>query len=229
MQASRCARLLGAAMGIHVAVLGRNSRCKTNFLRAAFATEEQAADDSLLDVPAWWTCDFAPKDVDFEQAPLHGFTPTGQRLLLARLRQETAANIADKTDEISSPILLILAYDVVFCRGQPRSSQVDENPIRAAATRLKKRLGGNVPFAIAVSIDAEGHSLEQTQAKSYLSSIADGLAAEGTPMVAVSPRTELWLREQESEGGRVSYRPGQSSFRVSQFLHRRFRSRPSQT
>jgi len=91
--------------------------------------------------------------------------------------------------------------------------------VMAAVIRLRERFGGRrVQFAVALSVDCEdegGLGLAAiASAKAFIRSVQEELEAEGVPVVAVTPRTELWLREQEEEGGRVSYRRGDSQFRV---------------
>lgn len=87
-----------------------------------------------------------------------------------------------------------------------------------ANARDQERLGSSTPLAVAVSVDVEeagGSKLVPAAVKSFLATTKGELAGNGIPLVPVSPATEMWLREQQNEGGRISYRRGDSSFRVS--------------
>lgn len=205
-------------MGVHVALVGRNSRCKTNFLRAAASSENSIA-ETALETTVWWTSKFAPRQADdLAQAPAHGFSPDGERLLQAQLTQVTAADIALDGGSESTPsaVLLVVPAGLVFYKGQPKLCAGFPSPVKAVVGRFKDRLGSSsrIPIAVAVSVDTEDVAVVPSPAKAFLELVTEELAADNIPVVAVSPRTELWLREQECEGGRVSYQRGQSSFRV---------------
>lgn len=126
----------------------------------------------------------------------------------------------DDGSERYPAILVIVSADMVFHKGQPRPSRGGSNAVKDAVFRTRERLGGaHIPFAVAVSVDVDdepGGKLVLSSVKTFIRSMKDELAVDGVPVVAVSPRTELWLREQESEGGRVSYRRGDDHFRVSE-------------
>lgn len=211
---------------VSVALIGRNSRCKSLFLQAA-CTSDNPLSDSTFQTEAWWTVGFAPKEADLAQAPVYGFSPFGERLLPAQLRHVSAAEVVGEegkcdADGCGPPpaILLVVSADVVFHKGRPRPSKGGVTSVKAAVSRARERLGsGQFPLAVAVSVDVEDDEgqggLHLPSAKAFLSTVKDEMAAEGVPVVPVSPRTELWLREQQSEGGRVSYRRGDSHFRVS--------------
>lgn len=208
---------------VHVALVGRNSRCKTLFLKAASSSDAAAVSDTTFETEASWTSTLIPKQTDLTQVPEHGFSPFGERLLSARLSHLSAAEIfgeESKYEDCCDPILLVVPADIAFHKGRPRPSRGGVSPVKAAADRLRERFGDRpVPFAVALSVDLEnggGVGLSTTASvKAFVSSAKDEMALEGVPVVAVTPRTELWLREQEAEGGRVSYRRGDSQFRVS--------------
>lgn len=205
-----------------VALLGRKSRCKSLFLKAASSSEIMIA-DAALETEVWCTSDFAPTQTDLVQAPEHGFSPSGDRIIPAKLKHLSAADLDGdfKGSGCCPAILLVLQADMVFHKGLPRQNRAgDLNPVKAAVCRTRERLGAgdHIPFAVAVSVDTEDNGtvrLDSSSVKSFLESVKEEMSVEGVPVVAVSPRTELWLREQESEGGRVSYRRGDSHFRVS--------------
>lgn len=213
------------AGGVHVALVGRNSRCKTLFLKAAASSDTAAVSDTTLETEASWTSTFTPKQNYLAQVPEHGFSPFGERLLPARLSHLSAAEIFGEESKLSGedycdPILLVVPADVAFHKGRPRPSRGGVSPVKAAADRLRERFGGrDVPFAVALSIDFENGGefglATMTSVNAFISSAKEEMALEGVPVVAVTPRTELWLREQEEEGGRVSYRRGDAQFRVS--------------
>lgn len=208
--------------GFRVALIGRNSKCKSRFLKAA---SKKPLSETTLDTEAWWTSTCTPKEADLAQGPEYGFSPSGERLLSARLRHVSASDIFRGESKSSGdggccePILLVVPAEVAFHKGQPRPSRGGVNPIKAVVARTRERLGGGqVPFAVALSVDFEDEgyvdSIATTAAvKAFIGDMKE-MDLEGVPVVAVTPRTELWLREQESEGGRVSYRHGDSSFRV---------------
>lgn len=210
---------------VHVALVGRNSRCKTLFMKAASSSGTSSVLDTTLETQASWTSNLTPKQADLAHVPEHGFSPSGERLLSARLSHLSAAEIFGEESKHSGqdgcgPILLIVPADVAFHKGRPRPSRGGVSPVKAAADRLRERFGGrHVPFAVALSVDFEngGESgLPTTESfKAFVSCAKEEMALEGVPVVAVTPRTELWLREQEEEGGRVSYRRGDAQFRVS--------------
>lgn len=209
--------------GVRVALVGRNSRCKTLVLKAASSSDTAAVSDTTLATEASWTSTLTPKQTDLAQVPEHGFSPFGERLLSARLNHLSAADIFGEESKHSrdyacEPILLIVPADVAFHKGRPRPSRGGVNPVKAAVDRLRERFGGrHVPFAVALSVDfedGEGFGPAVESVKALISSAKEEMALEGVPVVAVTPRTELWLREQEGEGGRVSYRRGDSQFRV---------------
>lgn len=217
-----------ALAGVDVALIGRNSRCKTLFLKAA--SRQSSLSATALETEATWTSNLAPKQGDLDQFPQHGFSPSGERLLWARLSHLSAAEIFGEESKHSSgdgngesscqPILLVVPADVAFYKGKPRVSRDGMNPVMAAVVRLRERFGGRcVRFAVALSVDCEDEGdvgLAATPSvKAFVRSVQQELEVEGIPVVAVTPRTELWLREQEEEGGRVSYRRGDSQFRVS--------------
>lgn len=216
--------MVESSPSFRVALLGRNSNCKGRFLKAA---STKPLSDTTLDAEAWWTSTFTPKEADLAQAPEYGFSPAGERLLSARLSHVSASDIFKSERNNSGdecccePILLVVPAEVAFHKGQPRPSRGGVNPIKAIVARTRERLGGGqVLFAVALSVDFEDEgcvdSIVPTAAvKAFIGSMKDEMDLEGVPLVAVTPRTELWLREQESEGGRVSYRRGDSSFRVS--------------
>lgn len=218
--------MVHSSPSFRVALIGRNSRCKSRFLEAASSSDKPQ--DAGVDTPveAWWTSTFAPAEGGLAQVPEHGFSPAGERLFSARLSHVLAADISGKESKNNrdgsccEPILLVVPAEVAFHKGQPRPSRVGVNPIKAVVARTRERLGGEqVSFAVALSVDFADEecfdSIAPTAAvKAFVSSVKDEMEVEGVPVVAVTPRTELWLREQESEGGRVSYRRGDSSFRV---------------
>lgn len=214
--------------GVNVSLIGRKSRCKLAFLRASSSSDNPIA-DTATQATSWWTPDFAPRQTDLVQAPVHGFSPSGERLLPAGLRSVSVADIVDEesitaTNDskpwASSTVLLLVSADVVFHRGQPRTTRAGgSNPVKAAVVHARERLGGGdkVKLAVAVSVDVEDDGagkLVPSVIRCFLDEVRDDKELEGVPISVVSPRTELWLREQESEGGRVSYRRGDSSFRV---------------
>ena len=212
-------------MGVRVALVGRNSRCKTLFLKAA--SSDTAVSDTTLETEASWTSTLTPKQTDLAQVPEHGFSPFGERLLSTRLSHMSAAEIFGRESKHSGEdysscdaMLLVVPADVAFHKGRPRPSRGGVNPVKAAADRLRERFEGrHVPFAVAVCVDFENGAefglATMTSVKAFLSSVKNEMALEGVPVVEVTPRTELWLREQEQEGGRVSYRRGDTQFRVS--------------
>lgn len=209
--------LVDRAMGMLTVLVGRNSSCKTSFLQAASASEKQIA-DTALEILAWFSTNVAPRQGDLQQTPDNGFSPKGERLLPTQLKHTSVADIPGESRDTGPPaVLLVVAAEVAFFRGRPRPSCDGLNPVKAAVSRVQERLGSDLPFAVAVSIDTQeaGGKLVAALAKSFIASIREDLASGGVPVVAVSPRTELWLREQEREGGRVSYRRGDSTFRVS--------------
>lgn len=203
--------------GFAVALVGRNSRCKTAFLQGASCSETPIPPNSN-ETRAWLTTGIAPREGDLTQAPANGFSPAGERLLSVQLKHASVGDIpAEGLDTVPPAILLVVAAELVFYRGKPRPCRAGVNPVRAAVTRFQERLGGSTPFAVAVSVDVEEteDQLMPTSAKSFLATIKGELAGDGIPVVPVSPRTEIWLLEQQSEGGRVSYRRGDTNFRVS--------------
>lgn len=206
-------------MIVDVSVIGRSSQCKTNFLRAASIPERRTSgDSSSLTVPTWWTTRLSPREGDIDQVPRDSFCSSGYRLLPARLKNHTAADVIGEKDEVKpSSVLLVISCDLVFYCGKPRSTGDAANSVKTVVTRLKDRLGGEIPFVVAVSIDVEYTSLETSKAKDLLSCVSSELAGLGVRMITVSPRTELWLRDQQNEGGRISYRLGASTFRVRDF------------
>lgn len=219
--------MVESTVSFRVALIGRNSKCKTRFLQAA-ASSDKPLSDTTLDTKAFWTSTLAPREAGLAQAPEHGFSPSGERLFSARLSHVSAADIFREESKnggdacCCEPILLVVPAEVAFHNGQPRSSRGGVNPIKAAVVRTRERLGGGqAPFVVALSVDVEDEggvgSIARTAAavKAFVGSVKDEMDHEGVPVVAVTPRTELWLREQESEGGRVSYRRGDSNFRVS--------------
>lgn len=216
---------VGSPAGVRVALVGRNSRCKTLFLKAASSSDTAAVSDTTLETEASWTSTLVPKQTDLDQVPEHGFSPFGERLLPARLSHLSAAEIfaeeaTHSRDDDCDPILLVVPADVAFHKGRPRPSRGGVNPVKAAADRLRERFGGrHVQFAVALSVDfddgGEFGPAKNATVKAFVSSARDEMALEGVPVVAVTPRTELWLREQQGEGGRVSYRRGDAQFRVS--------------
>ena len=222
--------------GVSVALIGRNSKCKALFLKAA-SSSEQPVSDATTQIDVWWTPSYVPglTEADIVQAPVHGFSPSGERLLQAQLRHVSVAEIVEmKAKEgggsggggryHSHPALLLLvSADMMFHNGRPRPGRGAVNLVKAAVSRARERLGSSeAPIAVAVSVDVqeEGGKGQQisssSSVKALLSSVKDEMGADGVPVIAVSPRTELWLREQEREGGRVSYRRGDSQFRVSE-------------
>ena len=200
--------------GVNIALIGRKSSCKTAFLKAA-STYDLV--DDALEARVWWTSSFAPNRADLIQTPEHGFCPSGNRLLPARLSHLTAVDVAEIEEERRGAILLVLSADFIFYKGKPRAGG---SCIHTAASRTKERLGLQVPFAIAASVDMDeiGEQQVASTVKTFLTSVKEDLAVEGIPVIAITPRTELWLREQVSEGGRVSYIPGGKHFRVSGYL-----------
>lgn len=213
-------------VGVCVALVGRNSRCKTLFLKAASSSDTAAVADSALETATAWTSTLTPKQTDVAQVPEHGFSPSGERLLSARLSHSSAAEVFGEESKHSSdndccePIILVVPADFVFHKGRPRPSRGGVSPVKAAVNRLRERFGGRqVPFAVALSVDFDGVGecgpATMASVKAFVDSAKDEMAVEGVPVVAVTPRTELWLREQRGEGGRVSYRRGDSYFRVS--------------
>eukprot|EP00903_Cladosiphon_okamuranus_P013173 g12286.t1 len=212
------------AGGVCVALVGRNSRCKTLFMKAASSAATAAISDTTLEEEVSWTSTFTPKQSDLAQVPEHGFSPFGERLLSAWLAHVSAAEIFGEEStrsgkDFCDPLLLVVPAEVAFHKGRPRPSRGGVSPVKAAADRLRERFGGrHVPFAIALSVDFENGGefglATMTSVEAFVSSVKDEMALEGVPVVAVTPRTELWLREQEEEGGRVSYRRGDAQFRV---------------
>lgn len=218
--------MVGSSPSFRVALIGRNSSCKSRFLKAASSSDKPLSDTNL-DTEASWTSTSTPTETDLAQAPEHGFSPSGERLFSARLSHVSVADIFGEESKNSGddcccePILLVVPAEVAFYKGQPRASRDGVNPIKFVVARTRERLGGGqVPFAVALSVDFEDEgcvdSIAPTAAvKAFVGCMKEEMELEGVPLVAVTPRTELWLREQESEGGRVSYRRGDSSFRVS--------------
>lgn len=202
-------------VGIDVALIGRNSRCKTAFLKAA-SISELASD--TLEAKVWWTSSFTPSRTDLVQAPEHGFSPSGYRLLPARLRHRSAADVVQTDKEHHEPLLLLMSADAIFHKGKLKSGGADgPSCVHAVVSRMKERFGGNKPLAVALSVDIDeiGEKTVASNVKMILASVKQELAIGGVPVVAVSPKTELWLREQVGEGGRVSYTRGDTHFRVS--------------
>lgn len=214
--------------GMDISLIGRKSRCKLTFFRASSSSDNPISNIATTQVPAWWTPDFAPRQTHLVQAPVHGFSPSGDRLLPARIRSVSVADIIEEESKTaagdikpcaSCAVLLLVSADVVFHRGQPRTTRGrGSNPVKAAVVHARERLGGDkVKLAVAVSVDVEDDGagkLVPSVVRSFLDEVRDDKELEGVPVLAVSPRTELWLRQQESEGGRVSYRRGDSNFRV---------------
>lgn len=203
-------------VGIDVALIGRNSRCKTAFLKAASISD--LANDAL-EANVWWTSSFTPSRTDLVQAPEHGFSPSGHRLLPARLRHTSAADVVQTDKEYHEPLLLLMSADAIFHKGKLKSGGADgPSCVHAVVSRMKERLG-HKPFAVALSVDIDeiGDKTVASAVKTILASVKQDLAIGGVPVVAVSPKTELWLREQVGEGGRVSYTRGDTYFRVSSF------------
>lgn len=224
-------------LGVRVALIGRNSRCKSLFSKAASSSDKRLP-DTASDTEVWWTSPLAPREADLAQSPEHGFAPSGERLLPAQLNHASAASVLGEEStqgdgdgceppvadaarpgagEATPAVLVVVGAEVAFHKGYPRPNRGGVTPVKAAVSRVRERLGGGqVPLAVAVSVDVEwdGGPSQSTAIKAFLESAKDEMALEGVPAVAVSPRTELWLREQESEGGRVSYRRGDSQFRV---------------
>lgn len=211
--------MVDSTPAINVALIGRNSRCKALFFKAASSSEQPLPDTTEV-TEARWTCDFAPRESDLAQSPEHGFSPAGERFLPAQLSLASAADVVGEEGKLGGDaILLVVPAEIAFHQGRPRPSRGSVNPVNAAVSRTRERLGGSqIPFAVAVSVDVEEDKGLSPDVKAFLSAVKDEMAHEGVPVVAVSPRTELWLREQESEGGRVSYRRGESYFRVSCLL-----------
>eukprot|EP00752_Nemacystus_decipiens_P007085 g6347.t1 len=194
-------------------------------MKAATSCSHTAAvADTPSETEASWTSNLTPKQTNLAQVPENGFSPSGERLLSARLSHISAAEIVGEEgkhggEDDCGPILLVVPADVAFHKGRPRPSRGGVSPVKASADRLRERFRGrHVPFAIALSVDFEnGGELGlaiTASVKTFVSSAKDEMALEGVPVVAVTPRTELWLREQVEEGGRVSYRRGDSQFRV---------------
>lgn len=204
-------------VGIDVALIGRNSRCKTAFLKAASASD--LANDAL-EAQVWWTSSFTPSRTDLVQAPEHGFSPSGNRLLPARLRHTLAADVMQTSKEHNEPLLLVMSADAIFHKGKLRSGGAQgPSCVHAVVSRMKERFRGHKPFAVALSVDIDeiGEKTVSSAVKTILASVKEELALDGVPVVAVTPQTELWLREQVGEGGRVSYTRGDTYFRVSSF------------
>lgn len=213
--------------GVDISLIGRKSRCKLSFFRASSSSDNPIS-DAATQVTAWWTPDFAPRQTHLVQAPVHGFSPSGDRLLPARIRSVSVADVIEEEIKTaagdikpcaSCAVLLVVSADVVFHRGQPRTTRGrGSNPVKAAVVHARERLGGDkVKLAVAVSIDVEDDGvgkLVPSVIRSFLGELRDDKELQGVPILAVSSRTELWLRQQESEGGRVSYRRGDSNFRV---------------
>lgn len=187
--------------------------------------------DATTQTDVWWTPSYIPglTEADIVQAPEHGFSPSGERLLHAQLRHVSAAEIVEEKAKKGgggchphTALLLLVSGDMMFHNGQPRPARGAINLVKGAVSRARERLSsGDAPIAVAVSVDVQeegrkGQQLSSSSVKVFIGSVKDEMAAEGIPVVAVSPRTELWLREQESEGGRVSYRRGDCHFRVSE-------------
>lgn len=202
--------------GFTVALVGRTSRSKTAFLQAASSTESPISADNN-ETRVWYTSSIAPREDDLTQAPANGFSPAGERLLSVQLKHASVGDISGEGLDTPPAILLVVAPELVFCKGRPRPSRTGVNPLRAAVTRFQERLGGPMPFAVAVSIDVEeaDDQLMPTLDKSFLATVKAELEGDHIPVVLVSPRTEMWLLEQQREGGRVSYRRGGTDFRVS--------------
>lgn len=216
--------------GVDISLIGRKCRCKLSFLKASSSSDNPIS-DTETQATARWTPDFAPRQTQLVQAPVHGFSPSGDRLLPARIKSVSVTDIVeeekskaatgDSSPCASSVVLLLVSADVVFHRGQPRTTcgRGSTNPVKAAIVHARERLGGGkVKLAVAVSVDVEDDGvgkLVPSVVRSFLGGVRDDEELKGVPVLAVSPRTELWLRQQESEGGRVSYRRGDSSFRVS--------------
>lgn len=222
--------------GLSVALIGRNSKCKALFLKAA-ASSEKAMSDATTQADVWWIPSYMPglTEADIVQAPVHGFSPSGERLLHAQLRHVSVAEIVEEEAKEGGggggggchphpALLLLVSADMMFHNGRPRPVPGAVNSVKAAVSRARERLGSSeAPIAVAVSVDVQeeggkGQQLSSSSStvKALVGSVKDEMAAQGVPVVAVSPRTELWLREQESEGGRVSYRRGDSQFKVSE-------------
>ena len=214
--------------GLSVALIGRNSNCKALFLKAASSSEKPMS-DLTTQTDAWWTPIYLPglRESDIVQSPAHGFSPSGERLLHAQLKHISVAEVVEeekaRDGSYRSALLLLVPAEMVFHNGRPRPGKGAVALVKAAVSRARERLGsGEAPIAVAVSVDAQKDDgkgqLPSSSVKPLLDFVKDEMAAEGVPVVAVSPRTELWLLEQESEGGRVSYRRGDSQFRVSEGL-----------
>ncbi|CAN0522246.1 unnamed protein product [Laminaria digitata] len=219
--------------GVSVALIGRRSMCKCSFLDAA-SSSEKAMSGAQRDV--WWTPSYIPglSEADIVQAPAHGFSPAGERLLHAELRKTSAADIVEGEAKEGSgggggggchphpALLLLVSADVMFHCGRPRPGRDSVTLVKAMVSGARERLGNSdARIAVAVSVDVQDGSwswllCSPESVKEMLNSVKNEMAKEGVPVVAVSPRTELWLREQESEGGRLSYRRGASEFRVSE-------------
>lgn len=174
---------------VEVALIGRNSTCKSSFLKAACSADTPPAKTTPPEAQVWWTPTFAPRQTELVQAPVHGFSSSGERLLPARLRQVSAAEVSGGEEgERGIAILLVLAADVVFHKGQPRPSRGGSNPVKAAVSRTRDRLGGGqVPFAVAVSVDVEdGAELVPSTVKVFLASVR---GQDGVPMKATQTRS----------------------------------------
>ncbi|CAN0178796.1 unnamed protein product [Ectocarpus sp. 12 AP-2014] len=229
--------MVDSTLGVRVALIGRNSTCKSLFLKAA-SSSDRLLPDTASDAEVWWTSPLAPREADLAHNPEHGFAPSGERLLPAQLNHASAASVlgeeskqsdGDRCEqavadaarqgagEATPAVLMVVGAEMAFHKGYPRPNRGGVTPVKAAVSRVRERLGGGqVPLAVAVSFDVEwdGGPSQSTAMKAFLESVKDEMALEGVPIVAVSPRTELWLREQKSEGGRVSYRRGDYQFRI---------------
>ncbi|CAM9409137.1 unnamed protein product [Scytosiphon promiscuus] len=201
--------------GISVALIGRKSSCKALFLKAA-SSSEQPLSDTAVATEAEWTSNLAPRESDLPQAPEGGFSAAGERFLPAQLSHVSAVDVVGDEGKVEvDAVLLLVSAEAAFCKGQPRPSRGGMNAVREAVIRTRERLGGgHAPFAVAVSVDLPEDLGLSSAVKTFISSVKDEMAQDGVPVVAVSPQTELWLREQQSEGGRVSYRRGDSHFRI---------------
>lgn len=219
----------GTLMSVEVALIGRNSKCKTSFLKAAHHPSDSPLPDFKLEAEGRWTPTFAPKQTDLLHTSAHGFAPSGERFLPVRVRHTSAADILEedghddgdlaKSARSCSATLLVVPAEIIFKDGKLRGSRTSVNLVQAAVSRARERVGRErAQLAVAVSIDVEGDAmstLDSSSTKAFLDTMKRALAIEGIPVVAVSPRTELWLREQQNEGGRVAYSQGDSQFRVS--------------
>ncbi|CAM9188807.1 unnamed protein product [Discosporangium mesarthrocarpum] len=156
----------------------------------------------------FWVTSASPKMNDVNQVAPFGFSSSGDRFMRATLSRVTAPEL-DKEDAAvegrTEVALLVVESGALTAPANPC-------PIEAAYALARGRLASPIPIAVAVSIDST--SLKPSAVQDRLLTARAKLASLGVPMVPVTPWGELWLLQQEQEGGRVSYCRGSSHFTV---------------